>query len=79
MEYVRNDVHVLERVVDAIRELYNISINGKIVPFVTCFSRSMAAGHLWNKMHDEKTREMLVQLPHGPCAKIRSGMKKFRW
>ena len=77
-EYVRNDVKVLEKVVDKIKNIYSISINGKTVPFATCFSRSMAAGHLWNKLHDDETREMLGQFPQGPYTKIQTGNEEIQ-
>lgn len=77
-QYVRNDVYILEKVVKSIMKLYSISIKGETVPFITCFSRSMAAGHLWFKLHDDETREMLGMLPQGPYTKIRGGIESIQ-
>lgn len=64
--YVRDDVLILEQIVLAIKDLYKIEIDGKKIPFATCFSRSMAAAMLWNKIHNDSTRELLMMLPQGP-------------
>jgi hypothetical protein len=68
--YVRRDSLILKRVVTEIRKLYEIPIDGKVVSFGSCFTRSMAANSLWSKFHDEEALRYLSEIPSGPYDSI---------
>jgi hypothetical protein len=70
--YVKRDVELLEGVVSAIKDLYDIEVCGKRIPFAVCFTRSMASGNLWSRTQSALVQGMLSSFPQGPYDEIKT-------